>query len=74
MKHLAGIIPVSGVKSDFNMPWHESLMPIAPGYLAVERAVVECAYAGCDTIWIVCGDDVEPLIRYQVGEVVQDPT
>ena len=73
MKHLAGIIPVSGVKSDFNMPWHESLMPIAPGYLAVERAVVECAYAGCDTIWIVCGDDVEPLIRYQVGEVVQDP-
>jgi len=27
-KHLAGIIPVSGIKSDFNMPWHASLMPI----------------------------------------------
>ena len=72
-KHLAGIIPVSGVKSDFNMPWHESLMPIGPNYLAVERSVLECAYAGCNTIWIVCNDDVTPLIRYQVGEMIQDP-
>jgi len=72
-KHLAGIVPVSGIKCDFNMPWHESLMPLAPNYLAVERAVAECAYAGCDTIWIVCGDDVSPLIRYQVGEKIQDP-
>lgn len=72
-KHLAGIIPVSGIKSDFNMPWHPSLMPIGPNYLAVERAVAECAYAGCDTIWIVCNDDVTPLIRYQVGEKIQDP-
>jgi hypothetical protein len=72
-KHLAGIIPVSGIKSDFNMPWHASLMPIGPNYLAIERSVLECAYAGCNTIWIVCSDDVTPLIRYQVGEMVQDP-
>ena len=72
-KHLAGIVPVSGIKSDFNMPWHESLMPIGPNYLAIERAVAECAYAGCDSIWIVCNDDVTPLIRYQVGEKIQDP-
>ena len=72
-KHLAGIIPVSGIKSDFDMPWHASLMPIGPNYLAVERSVLECAYAGCSTIWIVCGDDVTPLIRYQVGEMIQDP-
>jgi hypothetical protein len=72
-KHIAGIIPVSGIVTDFNMPWHDSLMPIAPNYLAVERAVAECAYAGCDSIWIVCNDSVSPLIRYQVGEKVQDP-
>ena len=72
-KHVAGIIPVAGLKSDFNLPWHPSLMPIAPNYLAIERAVAECAYAGCNTIWIVCNDDVTPLIRYQVGEKVQDP-
>ena len=55
------------------MPWHASLMPIGPNYLAVERSVLECAYAGCNTIWIVCNDDVTPLIRYQVGEMIQDP-
>ncbi len=55
------------------MPWHESLMPLAPGYLAVERAVLECAYAGCETIWIVCADDVTPLLRYHIGEIIQDP-
>ena len=48
-------------------------MPIGPNYLAVERSVLECAYAGCNTIWIVCNDDVTPLIRYQVGEMIQDP-
>ena len=72
-KHIAGIVPVSGLKTDFNMPWHESLMPIGPNYLAVERAVAECAYAGCDSIWIVCNDSVSPLIRYQIGEKIQDP-
>jgi hypothetical protein len=71
--HLAGIIPVSGQKLDYNMPWHDSLMPIGPDYLAVERCVVECAYAGCETIWIVCADDTQPLIRYRIGEIVQDP-
>ena len=72
-KHLAGVIPVAGLKSDFDMPWDSSLMPLGPNYLAVERAVVECAYAGCNTIWIVCDETTTPLIRYQVGEMIQDP-
>ena len=72
-KHIAGIIPIAGLISNFNLPWHPSLMPIAPNYLAVERAVAECAYAGCNTIWIVCDDNVIPLVRYQVGEKIQDP-
>jgi len=71
--HLAGIIPVSGQDLDFNMPWHDAMMPIAQNYLAVERAVVECAYAGCKTIWIICNDDIQPLIRYRLGDMVEDP-
>ena len=71
--HLAGIIPVSGQDLDFNMPWHDSLMPIAQNYLAVERAAVECAYAGCETIWVVCHDDMQPLIRHRLGDWVSDP-
>ena len=71
--HLAGIIPIAGQDLDFNMPWHDALMPIAQNYLAVERAVVECAYAGCETIWIVCHDDMQPLIRHRIGDWVSDP-
>jgi hypothetical protein len=48
-------------------------MPLAPNYTAVERSVIECAYAGCETIWIVCNDDVSPLIRHRIGEYVYDP-
>ena len=71
--HLAGIVPVAGQPLDFKMDWHDSLMPIAPDYLAVERAFFECAWAGCETIWIVCNDDMTPLIRHRLGEWVQDP-
>ena len=71
--HLAGIVPVAGQKLDFDFPWHDSLQPIAQNYLAVERAVVECAYAGCETIWIVCHNDMQPLIRHRIGDWVSDP-
>jgi|TARA_R110002124_G_scaffold24930_4_gene90571 hypothetical protein len=71
--HLAGIVPVAGQPLDFNMPWHDSLMPISQNYLAVERAVIECAYAGCETIWLICHTDMQPLIRHRLGDYVQDP-
>jgi len=70
--HLAGIVPVAGQPLDFNFPWHDCLQPIAPDYLAVEHAVVECAMAGCRTIWVVCNDDMQPLIRYRLGDYVYD--
>ena len=71
--HLAGIIPVAGHKLDFGMEWDESLAPICPNYTLIENAVYECAWAGCDTIWIVVNDDMAPLLRYRLGERVQDP-
>ena len=71
--HMAGIVPVAGQPLDFNFPWHDALQPVAANYLAVERAVVECAYAGCRTIWIVCNDDMQPLIRHRLGDWVMDP-
>jgi len=71
--HLAGIVPVAGQPLDFECPWHDCMMPIAPNYLAVERAVIECAWAGCETIWVVCNDDMAPLIRHRLGDYVFDP-
>jgi len=71
--HLAGIIPIASPALDFDFPWHDSCMPISQNYLAVERATVECAYAGCETIWIVCNDDMQPLIRHRLGDYINDP-
>mgnify|MGYP003131566030 FL=1 len=71
--HLAGIIPIAGQPLDFNMPWHDCMMPIGKNFLSIERSVLECAYAGCETIWIVCNDDMQPLIRYRLGEYANDP-
>ena len=71
--HLAGIIPIITKPMDFQLDWHDCLMPVAPNYYAIEHAVLECAYAGCDTIWIVANDDTTPLVRHRIGDYVQDP-
>tara|TARA_Y100001938_G_scaffold146508_1_gene225498 strand:- start:1086 stop:1979 length:894 start_codon:yes stop_codon:yes gene_type:complete len=71
--HLAGIVPVTGAKLDFQMPWHDSLMPLAQDYLAVEHAVYECACAGANTIWVVCKEGTTPLLRHRLGDWVYDP-
>jgi len=71
--HLAGIVPVAGQPLDFNQIWPDCLMPIAPDFSLIEAAVAECAWAGCDTIWIICNDDIGPLIRKKIGDFVGDP-
>lgn len=72
--HLAGIIPVESQPKDFKFPWSDALIPIAPDYLAVERAIYECAYAGCETIWLICSRETTPLIRHRLGDWINDPT
>ena len=71
--HLAGIVPVAGQKLDFNMPWHDCLMPIAQDYLAIERSVLDCGYAGCETIFVICHTDMMPLIKARLGDYIEDP-
>ena len=71
--HLAGVVPVAGQPLDFNLPWHDCMMPIAQDYLAIERAIAECAMAGCETIWLGCNDDMQPLIKHRLGDYVKDP-
>jgi|TARA_Y100000034_G_scaffold25443_1_gene29971 hypothetical protein len=70
--HLAGIIPVAGSIGEFNLPGHDVLMPVAPDFSLIEAAVAECSYAGCESIWIVCNDDIAPLIKHKVGDWVED--
>ena len=55
------------------MSYPDCMLPVAKDYTMIEAAVVECAFAGCDTIWIVCNDDISPVVRYRVGDYIQDP-
>jgi len=72
-RHLAGIIPLAGPPLDFNMPWHDSMIPINSGYHAVERAINTAALAGCNTIWVILHREAQPLIRKKIGEWIYDP-
>ena len=71
--HLTGIVPIAGQSLDFNLPYPDCMLPIAPNFTLIQAAVLECAYAGCDNIWVVCNDDIAPIVRHTVGDYVEDP-
>lgn len=70
--HLDGIIPIFGNDSNIEMPWHNSMMPISNNFLLIDKSVYECSIMGCSTIWIVCPENMQPLIKHRVGEWVDD--
>ena len=70
---LAGCISLEAKPSAFGFEWHDSLMPIGANYTALERAIFECACAGCESIWITVDDNWAPLIKKRCGEYIHDP-
>ena len=71
--HLAGIIPVSSIELNYNLPYHPCLLPIEEDFLLIHRSIMECAWAGCETIWIVMDPDITPIFRKVIGDYVYDP-
>jgi len=71
--HVAGIIPVANLKTDFDLKTPEILSPVNKGFTAIQKSVFECAMAGCSTIWIVANDDLAPIVRKIIGEWTYDP-
>lgn len=71
--HLAGIVPCGGQPLEYGMEWPDFMMPIAPNYTMIEAAIMECAWAGCETIWVCLYEDTAPLVRYRIGDFIQDP-
>ena len=71
--HLAGIIPLANLKTDYNLKTPDCLLPVDAGFTAIQKAVFECAIAGCKTIWIVANDDLAPIVKKIVGEWTYDP-
>jgi len=49
------------------------MMPVAPNYTMLEAAILECAYAGCDTIWLCMHHETARFVRQRIGDFVQDP-
>ena len=68
--NLAGIIPVTNYKNKMKLPYHDFLLPVKEGLTAIENAVNTCAIAGCRSIWVVCDDDIVPMVRKLVGEYI----
>ena len=73
MRNLAGIIPVAGYATDIDLPWHHVTMPFDKNKVLIQNSVYTCAMAGCRSIWIICNDDIQPLIKSIVGDQIQDP-
>ena len=73
MSNLAGIIPIAGPKTDIELPWHHVMMPFDRNKLLIQNSVYTCAMAGCSSIWIICNDDIQPVIKSVVGDQIQDP-
>lgn len=71
--HLAGIVPADVYNQKFGMLWNDALMPIAPGYTAIEHAIFTAAWAGCETIWVVVAADQIRAMKKLCGEWVNDP-
>jgi len=71
--HLAGIIPVAGLDTDYDISTPEVLLPVEEGFTAIQKSVYECALGGCQTIWIVANMDLAPIVRKVVGEWTYDP-
>ena len=70
---LAGCISLENEPFAFGFQWHDSLIPVGDNYTAIERAVFECACAGCESIWITVNDDFAPLIKDRLKDYVYDP-
>jgi len=71
--HVAGIIPLANLETDYDMEVPVCMLPLNAGFTAIQKSVFECAMAGCDTIWIVANADLAPIVRKTVGEWVHDP-
>lgn len=72
--YLSAIIPViKDHKWLDNFVWNGCLTPVGDDLTVIEKTVWDCAAAGADTIWIVCDEAVDPLIRMRMGEWVLDP-
>lgn len=55
------------------MPWPDALQTIAPRFTMMQRAIYECACAGCKSIWVAVEPEYFDLYKYFVKDSLEDP-
>lgn len=68
-----GIVPISGRTNTLESVIPDCLLPLGPGINCLQRSILECAYAGCSSIWVICNDDTLPIIKNTIGDYIMDP-
>ena len=70
---LIGCVAAEGPPLDYGFRWHDSEIPIGKDLIAVEKAILECAYLGVDSIWVTCPARLAIILRHRIGDAVIDP-
>ena len=71
--NLVGVVPIAGQPDVLGLTVPDYCANIGKNYTAIERSIIECAYAGCSSIWVVANDDMIPLVKQIVGDYIVNP-
>ena len=72
-KKMVGIIPLDGFRNNWNLPYAPFFSQIGEGITLIDNAVLQCAFAGCRQIFILCKEQDVKLLKKTFGEWVEDP-
>jgi hypothetical protein len=72
-RHLVGIVPLAKPYSIYNNIWDDGFINISETVNAIQGAILECASAGCSSIWVNADYEQIPLLKKRIGSWVEDP-
>lgn len=73
MKEMVGIVPLAKKGSIYNKLWDDGFIDVRANLNAVQAAILDCASAGCSSIWVNADYEQIPLLKRMVGSWVEDP-
>lgn len=72
--HTVGIVAIEDwQKNDFEFWWPAYSLPLSDNLTLLERSVIECIWAGCESVWVVARDSSMPFVEELLPEYILDP-
>ena len=68
-----GVISLYKLKKKHSFEWFNALLPLSFSTTLLHRAIAECAYFGCDSIWITCEYEEQALYKRVITRYINDP-